>query len=205
MAKSMNPLVLARQVNEVKFFEKNVVERKSVAQCSRELGISRQTLHDYKKGKNFRQMALLYLEDKTLGGLKGTVKKLIVALDATMPIVMIDKESTGTGDEKTSTEKTRIETVPDEKQRFKALQEVIKIYGLHAPQKREIKAEVSISSDAELFGQIEQAERNCRSVESYVQGEKGFELAQRESGSGGGDFEKRERTILQDGTVPQSQ
>lgn len=202
MAKGTNPLVLKRRVNEVKFLEKHLVEGKTVAQCSQELGLTPQTLFDYKKGKNYRQMALMYLEDATLGGMKGTVKRLIIALDATKPIVMVDKEEDENGNK---FEKTRIESVPDEKTRLDAIKEIGKIYGWHAPQKRDTKIAISFSSDAELFEQIEQAQRDCGLVEQYEEGEKGFELAQGESGRGDGNFEKRERTVLQDGSVPQPQ
>jgi len=178
------------QMNMLKFFEKNIIEGKSMNQCSKELGLHRSTLHNYKQRDDFRQMAVMHLEDSKLNGVKGTVSKLVGALDATKPIVMTAANGS-----------TSIRQVPDSKTRMEALKEVIKIYGLYAPQKQDTTLAISISSDEELFRQIDEAQRDCCYVDSYVKGEKGFELDNEEQTLGRGNFETRERALLQNGSV----
>ena len=191
-----------RQIGEVKFFQKHVIEAKSVAQCSREMEVSSQTLFTYKKGTNFREMALAHLEDSTLNGTVGTINKLVDALDAVRPHNTTQKITKSDG---SIEEKTIVEWVADQKTRLMALQEIIKIYGLHAPQKKDVRVAVSISSDADLFKEIDETERSRQYVDSYVKGERGFELAPDPQGPSSGNFKSRKRIVLQDAAVQESQ
>lgn len=195
----MNQKTKDRQIQEALFFQKHNKEGKSVTKCSEEMGLSRVTLHDYKRGDNYRQMALACLDGKTLGGVSGTMTRLVKALEATRPLVVVDK--TTRKDKKTgellTSEKTRIEQVADQATRMKALQEIHKIYGIYAPQKRDVKVEISVSSDADLFREIDEAASRCKHVDSYEVREGSFELAPGTPGSCSGDFETRKRTLLQ--------
>jgi len=191
---SKNPRVLEANVKKAKFFQKHIVEGKRIGKCATDIGVTRAVLHGYKKTEDFRQMALAYLEDSTLGGLKGNVTKLVDALDAVRPHNVESKNSDGSTN-------VEVKFVPDESTRFKALQEINKIYGIHAPQKRDVNVAITISSDAELFAKIDEAERNCKHVDSYIKGENGFELATREQDSNCGTFKSRQRTILQDCSI----
>ena len=140
-------------------------------------------------------MAVAYLEDSTLGGTVGLMKKLVDTLDATRPIVMTDKKTLKGGEQ---TETTRIELVADQNTRMKGLQELNKIYGVYAPQKRDVNVTVSIQSDAELFAEIDEAERTGKYVDQYKEGERGFELVADPQGTSHGNFETRKRALLQD-------
>ena len=192
----LSRIQLDRRRNEVKFFQKHIVEGKNVTRCSKEIGISKISLHKYKKSENFRQMALEYLDNSVLDGIKGTMCKLVDALDAVRPH---NKETRS----KDGSTKIEVIWVADTTARLKALQEVHKIYGIYAPQKRDIEVTVSISSDAELFSQIDEAERACKFVDSYEEREGRFELAPDPQGPGGGDFKSRKRAVLQDASIPQ--
>lgn len=162
--------------------------------------MSRVALYNMKKTDDFRQMAIVYLEDSELGGLKGTVNRLIGALDATRPLVTTNKQTTEKGD---IIETQDISMVADQNTRMKALQEVIKIYGLQAPERKDVNVGISISSDEELFGKIEQAEKDCRIVESSVrstelgEGPGSSEVVEGQPGDGEGNFTQRRRTLLQ--------
>ena len=183
---------VSKAKNTVKFFHKNIVEGKTIIQCAKELDISESMLHRYKKSDDFRQMAIEHLENSKLKGLTGTVSKLVKALDAKRPMVTEDCDGS-----------TKITMVPDPQTQIKALQEVIKIYGLHAPVKKDVTATISISSDADIFREIEQAERASRYVESYTVGETGSELAPEQQGNDHGTPESRGRTLLQECAVPE--
>ena len=186
--KGAGPVSIA--TNTVKLFHKHIVEGKSVSACAREMDISRKTLHGYKKTEDFRHMAIEHLENSTLKGLTGTVSKLVKALDAKKPVVTENTDGS-----------TNISMVPDQKTRMTALDQVIKIYGLHAPIQRNVTATISVSSDAELFAAIEVAERDCRYVQSKVKGEEGFGLVADEQGSDSRNFSSRGRAILLDDSV----
>lgn len=190
----MKATVEQSKINQVKLFHKHIVEGKTVTQCAEEMNLSRRQLHTYKNADDFRQMAIEHLENSTLKGLTGTVGKLVKALDATRPLVTQDLDGT-----------THITHVPDTKTRLEALKEVIKIYGLHAPERRDTQVTVTFSSDEDLYKQIGEAERNCRFVESIEVGEGGLSVAATESGIGGGDFKSRQRALLQDVAVPESE
>ena len=167
---------------------------KNVTQCAKEMGVTRKTLHGYKNSSEFRQMAIEHLEDSKLGGLLGTVTKLVGALDAKKPIVIDCADGS-----------TKVKMVADQKTRMIALQEVIKIYGLHAPIRKDVTASISISSDDELFDEIEGAERASRFVESYQEGPGGLELVASKSSFSKTDVASRGRTILQDDAIPESE
>jgi hypothetical protein len=162
-------------MKKVKFFQKHIVEGKTVKQCASEMGMHEQSLFLYKKSDDFRQMAIEHLENSTLKGLSGTITKLVEEFES-----------------------------PSASIKHKALQEVIKIYGLHAP-KRSTTLTVSISSDEELFRQIDEAQGSCRFVESFEsqnEGETGSGLVKRKQVYSTGDFATRQRTLLQDIAVP---
>jgi len=182
------------KINEIKLFHKHIVEGKTVVQCAEEMGLSRRQLHTYKNSDDFRQMAIEHLENSKLKGLSGTVSKLVGALDATRPLVTQDIDGS-----------THITHVPDTKTRLDALKEVIKIYGLHAPERKDTTVTVTFSSDEDLYRQIDEAQRSCRFVESVERREGGLSVAASESGIGGGDFKSRQRALLQDDAVPESQ
>jgi len=152
------------------------------------------TLQSYKKDDDYRGMALAYLDDSTLGGVAGTITKLVDALEAVKP----HNKETINADGSTNIE---VEFVPDNNIRLKAVQEVEKIYGLYAPQKKDVTVTVSVSSDAELFAEIDEVTRSRKYVESYVEGEGGFELAPDPQEANNGDFESRSRRLLQDATL----
>jgi hypothetical protein len=139
-------------------------------------------------------MALEHLESSALKGIEGTIKKLVKALDATHPIVTQDPDGS-----------THITHVPDKKTQMLALQEIIKIYGLHAPERRDVAVTVAFSSDEDIFRQIDEAQRGCRFVESIETREGGLSVAARESGIGGGDFATRKRTLLQNDSLPEQE
>jgi len=183
-------------VNKVQFVQKHLVEGKTVVQCAKEMGVTRNTLQTYKRDKDYRAMALQLLDDGTLGGVAGTMDILVKGLDAEKPIILEDIDEEGASHQK-------IQYVPDNVARDKALGKVIDIYGLKAPAKKDITVEVSLSSDEELFRQIDEAQESRRYVESYVEGERGFELAKNESTASDGSFGKRRRTLLQDDAVPE--
>lgn len=130
----------------------------------------------YKRDEDFRKMAIEYFENSELKGLKGTTSRLVEKLDS-----------------------------QDEKTSMAALQEIIKIYGLYAPAKKDTTITVSISSDEELYRQIDEAQRACRFVASHEAGQGGEGMVDGEQGFGIGNFEERQRTVLQDAAVPQPQ
>ena len=185
-------------MNRVKLLNKHVIEGKSIVQCSKEMGLSRNRLHEYKRSDDYRQMALEHLENSALEGVGGTVSRLVEALDAVRP----HNKETRNADGSTNVE---VEFVEDTPTRLKALNEVIKIYGLHAPVKKDTTLTISLSSDEDLFGEIDKAERACRTVESYEVREGSFELAEGAAGVSDGDFETRKRAILQDVAIPESE
>ncbi len=182
---------VSKRVNTIKFFQDNIVDGKSITQCSKESGLSRTTLHAYKNSGDFRQMAITHLEDSNLGGLKGVMSKLVKALDAKRPVVTENKDGS-----------TSVKMVKDMKTQMTALQEVNKIYGLYAPIQKNVTVGISISSDEDLFGQIDTAQRACKHVDSYEKRESGFELASGSQGSDKGDIESRGRTVLQGDAIP---
>ncbi|HUW47865.1 MAG TPA: hypothetical protein VMW36_03880 [Patescibacteria group bacterium] len=183
--------------NTIKLFQKTIIEGKTVAKAAQEMDVTERSLYRYKKGADFRQMALSYLDDSSLKGVKGVVGKLVEKLDALKPLPKETVNSDG------STE-IEIEWVADSTTQMKAMTEIIKIYGLHAPIESNVTASISISSDQDLFDQIERAERKCRYVQSEVKGSTGFEVVEGASGSGARDFDSRKRTILQGDAVPES-
>lgn len=154
--------------------------------CTEELGIKERQLQYYKKDDDFRQMAIRHFEDSKLKGLKGTVGKLVGALDATKPLVTQDADGS-----------THITHVPDAKTRMTALQEVIKIYGLYAPQRKDTEVRITLSPDEDLFRQIDAAQRACRVVESQEVGQESLPMADGQSGIGIGITQSRQRALLQ--------
>lgn len=187
-----------RQNRKLAFFEKHMLEGKNVSQCSEELDVSRVTLHKYKKEEDFRMLAIQHLDTNKTGGLEGNMKRLADALDAEQPV---SKETVN----KDGTTSVELEFVPDNKTRLTAVKEVNKIYGIHAPVKQQIETRISLSSDAELFEAIDEAERACSIIDTYEEREGSFELVDREQNSDRGNFDSRERTVLQDGPVPESE
>lgn len=180
------------KINEIKLFHKNIIEGKTVAVCAKEMGISPRMVHVYKTHDDFRKMAIEHLENSKLKGLEGTVGKLVAAFDATRAVITQDADGS-----------THISRVPDEKTRMEALKEVIEIYGLHAPKRTDATITISFSSDEDLYRQIDEAQRNCRLVESIEKGPAGTGMAQGESGIGCGTIEARQRALLQDASLPE--
>jgi hypothetical protein len=183
-------------VNTVQLVQKHLVEGKTMVKCAEEIGVSRNALQNYKKKDDYRQMALALLDDSTLGGVDGVVKQLVVGLEAEKPIILESVDKDGASHQ-------GIEYVADNVARDKALGKIIDVYGLKAPAKQDITVEVSLSSDEDLFKQIDDAQESRRYVESYIEGEGGFELAKNESTASDGSFEQRGRTLLQDDAVPE--
>ncbi len=185
------------KINMVRFFNKHLVKGEKITQCSKDLGISITTLHKYKHRDDYRQLALAHLDNcGQIGGVKGALERLESQLEAVRPIQKetVDKEGA------TSIE---IEYVPDNRQRMVALQEIFKIYGLYAPTKTDVTVAISLSSDEDLFSQIESAERKCRYVESQEveQGSSGMDAGEPKNSRG--NFSSRGRTLLQHAPVPE--
>lgn len=189
-----------RQIKTIKFFDKHGIQGKTVIKSAKEVGISLRTAYAYKKGDDYRQMALAYLDNESLGGVDGTMQRLINALDAERPHNIKTKT---TDTEGKVVEKEEVVWVADNNTRDKALKKVIDIFGLNAP-KTNVNLTVSISSDADLFAEIDETTRECGFIDEYVEGESGFELAADPQGGSRGDFESRERAILQDAPVSES-
>ncbi len=177
---------LSKDTNKMKFFYKHIVEGKPLKTCTEELGIKERQLQYYKKDEDFRQMAIRHFEDSKLKGLKGTVGKLVGALDATKPLVTQDADGS-----------THITHVPDAKTRMTALQEVIKIYGLYAPQRKDTEVRITLSPDEDLFRQIDAAQRACRVVESQEVGQGSLPMADGQPGTCVGITQSRQRALLQ--------
>lgn len=196
--KPMSKKQASMRMNELKVFKAHVIEGKLLKDCSAELGLHQKTVQRAVHSENYRAIALAYLENSVLGGAKGTISKLVGALDATRPLVTEDIDKNGATT-------TKITQVADQNTRMKALQELIKIYGFYAPQQKDVKIAVSISSDADLFAEIDKVERASRFVDSYEQGEGGFELASDPARVGTGDFESRKRALLQHAAVPEQE
>ena len=188
-----------RLVREVQFFQKHVVENKSVVKSAAEMGIHKRTCFNMKKTENYRHMALAHLEDSSLGGVNGLMGRLIKALDAQRPHTLEHKVKDKKGN---VTTKQEVIWVADNNTQDKALKKVIDIYGLNAPQKKDVNISVSVSSDAELFDEIDQAQRSCGFVDQYEEREGSFELATDPQRGSGGDFATRKRTLLQGTSVP---
>lgn len=190
---------LRKDINVVKTFQKTIIEGKTSEVCAKEIGVHEVTVRGYRQSDNYRQMAIAYLDDQIKGGaLKGSMCTLVSALDAEKP----HNKETKNDDGSTTIE---VEFVPDIKTRIKAVQEINKIYGIHAPQKRDITVAVSISSDAELFAAVKEADRVCQYVDSYEEREGSFELAPDPQGASSGDFKSRKRALLQSSAVSQPQ
>jgi len=156
-------------MKKAEFFKEHIINGKSVKQCIEELGITRQGLSQYKKSSDFREMALMYLDESKLGGVQGTIDTLVGEFDS-----------------------------KNENIKHKALKEVIDIYGLHAPKRKDTTVTVSLSSDEDLFRQIDEAAKSCRFVGSHEVGKDGSRLVEKEQGCNTGNFESRERALLQD-------
>lgn len=187
-------LKTARQLNEIKFFHSHIVNGKPESRCAEEMGLSRRTMRNYKKSTDYRQMAIEYLENSKLKGLKGTISRLVKALDAEK----IGKRCEPGGSISWG-------SIPDERTRETARKEIEEIYGLRAPEQKDTTIRISISSDEDLFGQIDEAQRACRFVESHPAGAESPELASGEQAGRRGDFESRQRAILQDVAISESQ
>ncbi len=188
---------LRKDINVVKAFQKTIIEGKTSEVCAKEIGVHEVTVRQYRRTADYRQMAIAYLDDQVEGGgLKGATCILAEGLNAVKPHNKETKNADGS---------TNIEVVfvTDTNARLKAVQEVHKIYGVHAPQKRDITVAVSISSDAELFAAIKEADRVCQYVDSYEKREGGFELAPDPQGASSGNFKSRKRTLLQGTSVPE--
>lgn len=197
MIKNLTKGTTKRLANEIRFFEKHGIEQKTVVQSAKEVGISLRTAHVYKKGVNYRQMALAYLEDSTLGGVNGTMSRLIKALNAERPHNIKHKTTKKDG---SIVEKEEVVWVADNNTQDKALKKVIDIFGLNAP-KTNVSVAISISSDADLFSQIDDAQRECGFLDQYEEGESGFELVTDPQSGSSGNFKSRKRALLQGATI----
>ena len=187
-----------RTIRKLELFDKHIIQGKTVTKCAEEMGIQRTQLQLYKKDQDFREMAIQHLEDSALGGLSGTVSQLIEMCKAEKPLTLEESSIAKDGSSETHQE---IKWVPDNNARDKAIGKVLKIYGVEAAKQTDVNVEVSFSSDSDLFGQIEEAARACKFVQSYEKRKDGFELASDPSGASKGDFGSRERTLLQGDAV----
>lgn len=188
--KSYHEKKLAKKVNKMKFFHKNIIEGKNMAQCAREIGVSSRTLRNYKADDDYREMAIKHLETSELNGLQGTVSKLVKALDSKRPIVLNNADGS-----------TRITHVDDKATQMTALKEIVQIYGLHAPKKENVTAEISISSDEDIYREIESAQRSCGIIDARQEGRDSYAVDPQEQEDNRNDFKSRERAILQDAAI----
>ncbi len=188
---------ITRKVNEIKTFQKTIVEGKDSNQIAKEMGLHPVTVRKYRQSETYRNMAIAYLDDRVKGGaLKKSMCKLMDALDATKPHNKETKNTDGST-------KIEVEFVADTNAQLKSIQEIQKIYGTYAPQKRDITVAISFLSDEELFAEIDEAQRVCKYVDSYEEREGSFELAPDPQGASSGDFKSRKRALLQGSPVPQ--
>ena len=183
------------QINRLEFFGKHIIEGKSVTQCSKELGVQRTQLQVYKREADFRQMAIQQLESNDMSVAK-TVSALVELCHAEKPVTLESVDKDGSSHQE-------IKWVADNNARDKAIGKVMKIYGLEAAKQTDVNVEVSFASDTELFDQIEEAARACKFVQTYERRKDGFELVADPSKASKGDFESRQRTLLQGTPVPE--
>ena len=123
-----------------------------------------------------------------------TVSALVALCNAEKPIPLETVDIATDGSSKSHQE---IKWVADNTARDKAIGKVMKIYGLEAAKQTDVNVEVSFASDSDLFGQIEEATRACKFVQSYEKREDGFGLVADPSKAGKGNFGPRSRTLLQ--------
>jgi len=161
--------------HEAEFFKKHIIDKKSMKQCAEAMSATRQQLCNYKKDENFRQKAIEFMESGGIDGIKGVVEKLTEHCNS-------DNQNIS----------------------FKATQEAIKIYGLEAPKRKDVTATISLSPNEELFRQIDEAQDRCRFVESVETGSGSLSVVEGQQGFSTGNFEKRQRALLQNATVQES-
>jgi len=188
------------KIKKLEFFDKHIIQGKTVTKCAEEMGIQRTNLQVYKRDEDFRKMAIQHIEDSEINGLSGTVSKLIDLCNAEKPLILESSTINKDGSSETHQE---TKWVADNVARDKAIGKVLKIYGVDAAKQTDVNVEVSFTSDTDLFEQIEEAARACKFVQSYEKGKDGFELATDPQGSGEGNSRSRERTLLQGVTVPE--
>lgn len=172
------------------------MEGKKPGVSQKELGVSSSQLQKYRQSDEYRNLALAYWEQSELGGINGVSRKFLDMLDAVKPHNKVIQLGGG---------RTRIEIeyVPDNRARLDALKKISDIYGLNAPSRKDVKVEVSMSSDDELFEAIGKAQTKRKHIDCYQQEGGRYELIEGESGSGQGDFTSRERAVLQDDALPE--
>jgi len=189
------------QVRKLEFFDKHVIQGKTVTQCAKEMGTQRTQLQLYKRDADFRQMAIQQLESNDMGVGK-TVSALVALCNAEKAIPL---ETVDIAEDGSSKSHQEIKWVADNTARDKAIGKVMKIYGLEAAKQTDVNVEVSFASDSDLFGQIAEATRACQFVQSYEKREDGFGLVADPSKAGKGNFGSRQRTLLQGTPILESE
>jgi hypothetical protein len=132
-------------------YKKNIVEGKTLKKTAQELGICTETVKRTKKKLAFREYALAALEQ--LGYSVDTHMRRLVEL------TMADRYAAYRG-ERTAE--------PDNPVRIQAAKEIGQIMGLHAPKETNVQHNIAMSSDEELFAEIDEAAIRCKLVESVV-------------------------------------
>jgi hypothetical protein len=179
------------KARKIQLFHKRVIEKKPMGQCAAELGISRRQASTYQNTEDYRTMALKHLDEGI--GIEGTVNRLVAALDSTRAVVIQDKEGT-----------QEIKNVPDERTRTTALQELIKIYGLHAPERKDTSFTLSVATNDELYSEIDKAQRICGFEAESQTGQRRTKVVNSKSIPDTRSFASRKRTLLSDDALQES-
>jgi len=130
-------------------YKKNIVEGKTLRKTAQELGVCTETVKRTKKKQAFREYALSALEQ--LGYSVDTHIKRLVEL------TMADRYAAYRG-ERTAE--------PDNPVRMQAAKEIGQIMGLHAPKESNVQHNIAMSSDEDLFAEIDEAAGNFKIIES---------------------------------------
>ena len=145
-------------------YKKNIVEGKTLTKTAQELGICTETVKRTKKKLAFREYALSALEQ--LGYTVDTHIRRLVEL------TLADRYAAYRG-ERTAE--------PDNPVRMQAAKEIGQIMGLHAPKETNVQHNIAMSSDEELFAELDEVEESCHVIDaSFEDSESCERLLQRE-------------------------
>jgi hypothetical protein len=132
-------------------YKKNIVEGKTLKKTAQELGVCTETVKRTKKKQAFREYALMALQE--LGYTVDTHIKRLVQL------TQADRYAAYRG-ERTAE--------PDNPVRLQAAKELGQIMGLHAPKESNVQHNIAMSSDEELFAEIDEAASRFNIIEGDV-------------------------------------
>ncbi len=136
-------------------YKKNIVEGKTLSKTAQELGICSETVKRTKQKQAFREYALAALQE--LGYTVDTHIERLVAL------TMADRYAAYRG-ERTSE--------PDNPVRMQAMKEIGQMMGLHAPKETNVQHNIAMSSDEELFEELDAVAKSCNVIDAvFVEGE----------------------------------